>query len=67
MKIKETKFKDLKIIEGNIFYDSRGFFREIYQKKELKIHNPVLWCVSKSKKMFLEVCICKLKIYKKNF
>jgi len=53
MKIKETKFKDLKIIEGNIFYDSRGFFREIYQKKELKIHNPVLWCVSKSKKNVL--------------
>jgi|TARA_B110000444_G_C18584739_1_gene475633 dTDP-4-dehydrorhamnose 3,5-epimerase len=50
MKIKKTKFKDLKIIKGKIFYDDRGFFKEIYQKKILKKHNPIFWCMSKSKK-----------------
>ena len=50
MKIEKTKFKDLKIIKGKIFYDTRGHFREIYRKKKLKIHNPIFWCLSKSKK-----------------
>ena len=36
MKVKKTKFKDLKIIKGKIFYDHRGFFKEIYQKKNIK-------------------------------
>lgn len=50
MKIENTKFKDLKIIKGEIFHDSRGFFRELYQKRKLKIHQPIFWCLSKSKK-----------------
>jgi dTDP-4-dehydrorhamnose 3,5-epimerase len=53
MKIQKTNFKDLKIVNGVIFYDSRGFFKEIYQKKKLKIHTPVFWCMSKSKKNVL--------------
>ena len=50
MKIENTKFKGLKIIKGKIFYDKRGFFRELYQKKKLKSHNPIFWCLSSSKK-----------------
>ena len=32
MNINNTKFKGLKIINGNSFYDNRGFFREIFKK-----------------------------------
>jgi dTDP-4-dehydrorhamnose 3,5-epimerase len=50
MKIKDTNFKGLKILNGKIFFDSRGFFREMYQKRILKMHKPIFWCMSKSKK-----------------
>ena len=53
MKIQKTAFKGLKIIIGKIYYDSRGFFREIYKKKILKNHRPIFWCTSKSKKNVL--------------
>jgi len=53
MYIKNTKFKGLKIINGNSFFDNRGFFREIFKKKILKHHKPIFWCVSKSKKNVL--------------
>jgi len=53
MKIQKTEFKGLKIIKGQIFYDTRGFFREIYKKKLLKSHKPIFWCMSKSKKNVL--------------
>ena len=53
MRIQQTKFDGLKIIKGRIFYDTRGFFREIYKKSGLKNHNSVFWCVSKSKKNVL--------------
>ena len=53
MKIQKTAFKGLKIIIGKIYYDSRGFFREIYKKKILKSHRPIFWCTSKSKKNVL--------------
>jgi dTDP-4-dehydrorhamnose 3,5-epimerase-like enzyme len=33
MKIIKTKFKGLKIIKSKIFYDKRGYFREIAKKK----------------------------------
>ena len=33
MKLKNTKFKDLKIVNGINFYDQRGFFREISKAK----------------------------------
>jgi dTDP-4-dehydrorhamnose 3,5-epimerase len=35
MKIIKTKFKGLKIIKSKIFYDKRGYFREIAKKKIL--------------------------------
>lgn len=53
MIIKNTKFKGLKIIKGTSYIDSRGFFREIYKNKNLKMHKPIFWCVSKSKKNVL--------------
>ena len=49
MKIQSTNFKGLKILNGKIFFDSRGFFREMYQKRILNMHKPIFWCMSKSK------------------
>ena len=40
-------------MQGKNFFDSRGFFREIFIKKKLKVHNPIFWCMSKSKKNVL--------------
>ena len=40
-------------MEGKNFFDSRGFFREIFIRKKLKDHNPIFWCMSKSKKNVL--------------
>ena len=53
MIIKKTIFKDLKVIQGKVHYDSRGFFKEIFKRKILKNHNSIFWCVSKSKKNVL--------------
>ena len=53
MNIKNTKFKGLKIINGKVFFDNRGFFREIFKKNLLKRHKPIFWCLSKSKKNVL--------------
>ena len=53
MKLNNTKIKGLKIFKGKNFYDTRGFFREIFAKKKIKIHNPIFWCVSKSQKNVL--------------
>lgn len=52
MKIKITKFKDLKIIYSPIHRDRRGYFREIFQKKILK-QKFLFTCVSSSKKNVL--------------
>ena len=53
MNIKNTKFKGLKIINGKVFFDNRGFFGEIFKKNLLKRHKPIFWCLSKSKKNVL--------------
>ena len=53
MNFKNTKFKGLKIILGKNYYDTRGLFKEIFVKKKFKIHNPIFWCMSKSKKNVL--------------
>ena len=66
MKVRNTKFEGLKIIEGKNYYDTRGFFREIFVKKKLAIHNPIFWCMSNRKKMSYEDFTCKLTIAKKN-
>ena len=51
MKIIKTKFKGLKIIKSKIFYDNRGYFREIV-KKEILDKNFIFDCMSQSKKKF---------------
>ena len=53
MKFTNTEMKGLKIIEGKNYYDSRGFFKEIFIKKKFKIHKPLFWCMSKSKRNVL--------------
>ena len=62
MKIKNTKFKDLKVIHGRIFYDKRGSFREVYKNDLFKKNKPLFWCASKSKKNVLR----GLHLQKKN-
>ena len=53
MKILNTKFNGLKIVEGIKFDDYRGYFREIFLKKLFKKKNFIFWCMSKSKKNVL--------------
>ena len=53
MKIRKTGFAGLKLIKGKIYYDKRGFFKEIFKKNKIKSHNPIFWCMSKSKKNVL--------------
>ena len=53
MIINKTSFKGLKLIKGKIYYDTRGFFKEIFKKNKIKSHNPIFWCMSKSKKNVL--------------
>lgn len=50
MKIQNTKFKGLKIIIGQKFIDSRGYFRELIKEKIFKKNRFIFWCMSKSKK-----------------
>ena len=64
MKIIDTKFNGLKILNGIKFDDNRGYFREIYLQKIFKNKKFIFWCMSKSKKMFYVVCIFKPKIHK---
>ena len=49
MKIIKTKFKDLIIIKSKIFYDNRGYFREISLEKLIK-KRLIFTILSKSKK-----------------
>ena len=36
MLIEKTKFKDLIIVRSPVYKDRRGFFKEIYKKKNFK-------------------------------
>lgn len=62
MRISATKFKGLKVISGKVFYDNRGFFKEIYKSKLFNSYRPTFWCASKSKKGVLR----GLHLQKKN-
>ena len=66
MKSQIKKIKGLKIFKGKNFYDSRGFFREIFMKKKVKEHKPIFWCTSKSKKNVLRGLHLQTKIVRKN-
>jgi dTDP-4-dehydrorhamnose 3,5-epimerase len=50
MKIKSTKFKDLKIISSPVHHDKRGFFRETFKNKFFLKKKFIFTCVSSSKK-----------------
>ena len=50
MKIKSTKFKDLKIISSPVYYDKRGFFRETFKNNFFLKKKFIFTCVSSSKK-----------------
>ena len=62
MKIKSTKFKDLKIIKSPVHIDRRGFFRETFKKKFFFKKKFIFTCVSSSKKNVLR----GLHLQKKN-
>ncbi len=53
MKIKSTKFKDLKIIQSPIHSDNRGMFREVFKANFFNKNKFVFTCVSSSKKNVL--------------
>jgi dTDP-4-dehydrorhamnose 3,5-epimerase len=52
MKIIKTKIKDLLILKTKIYSDKRGFFKEIFKEKELKVKFK-FDCLSFSKKNIL--------------
>jgi len=52
MKIVKNNFKDLLIIKGKLYKDSRGFLRELYLEKLIK-RKFKFQIVSKSKKNVL--------------
>ena len=62
MKITNTKFSGLKVLNGIKFDDSRVYFREIYLQKIFKKKRFIFWCMSKSKKNVYVVCTFKQKI-----
>ena len=53
MRIKATKFKDLKIIYSPVHSDQRGHFREIFKSNFFLKKRFVFTCVSSSKKNVL--------------
>jgi len=67
MKIIKTKFKELLIIDGIKFFDSRGYFREIFKNKFLQRKKFVFWCMSKSKKNVLRGLHLQKKIQQEKF
>ena len=50
MKVINTKFSGLKIIQSKSYIDNRGLFKEDYKKKFFKNKNFVFGCTSRSKK-----------------
>ena len=61
MKIKSTKFKDLKVILSPVHKDKRGYFKEVFKKKFFSKHKFVFTCASSSKKNVLRGYIFKKK------
>ena len=67
MKILNTKFKGLKVIEGLSHYDSRGCFRETFKNKLFKKKKFIFWCMSKSKKNVVRRLHIQKKIQQDKF
>ena len=53
MRVKSTKFKDLKVVFSPVHNDKRGFFRETFKKKIFFKKKFIFTCVSSSKKNVL--------------
>ena len=66
MKIKKTKFKGLIVLNGIKHQDKRGYLRELVLEKLIKKKNLNFKSHQYQKKMFLGVCIFKLKNLKVN-
>lgn len=49
----KINIKGIKIFKSKIFYDNRGYFKEVYQKKLLANKELIFDCVSVSKKNVL--------------
>ena len=52
MRIISTKIYGLKILKSKNYYDSRGFFREVFKQRLIK-KRLIFGCLSKSKKNVL--------------
>ena len=50
MKILNTKFQGLKIIQGKNHYDSRGYLREVFRNNFSNNKKFIFWIMSESKK-----------------
>ena len=53
MKVKSTKFKDLRVISSPVHTDKRGSFREVYKEKFFTNKKFIFICTSESKKNVL--------------
>ena len=53
MRIKPTKFKDLKIVYSPVYKDKRGYFKELFKYKFFSQKKFVFTCISSSKKNVL--------------
>jgi dTDP-4-dehydrorhamnose 3,5-epimerase len=49
----KINIKGIKVFKSNIYKDSRGFFKEVYKKKNLKNIKLIFHCTSSSKKNVL--------------
>ena len=54
MKIKSTKFKDLKVVFSPVHRDKRGFFKEVFFFQSINFT-----CTSSSKKCFERIAFSK--------
>ena len=66
MKVINTKFKGLKIIQQKKHKDGRGNLREIFLKKIIKWDDLIFDYATTSKKMFLGVFIFNQNLSKQN-
>ena len=49
----KTNIDGIRIFKSNIYKDDRGFFKEVYKKKKLKMEQLIFHCTSSSKKNVL--------------
>ena len=57
MKLLNTKISGLKLVKSKLYFDKRGFFKEVFKKKFLKIKIFLLMLCPSQKKMCYGVYI----------